>query len=156
MAYTPLLIFTVAQPTQGRDEVVVVFDTPQRIVEPVAHLGYLFCEFGVLVALGQLGAGFRRLQCGLLLDERVVLLEQGVVLRAFEQIGDGVVELLAPNRFREVGVEAHLQDIEVGFDRRHHRHSATEVPLANLGEHLVTRQARHHPVQQDDVDTLVQ
>ena len=68
---------------------------------------------------------------------------------------DGLEEVGRVDRLREVAVEAHLDDVEAGLDRRHHDDPAADLAVADPLEDLATGEAGQAPVEEDDVDGLV-
>ena len=60
------------------------------------------------------------------------------------------------DRLAQVGVDRHVEDVEVGFDAGDERDSGGEIPSLDGLDNVQTGGVRHFPVEQDDVDLGVQ
>lgn len=82
-----------------------------RVVEPVAEHLYLVEEVNLCLVGFEFGGALPGLEYGPFRDECEVVTDQRIVCNAEEQRRDCLLKLPSSDRFDEVVVEPHLQDV---------------------------------------------
>jgi hypothetical protein len=136
--------------SQQLDEHVVV----GAVGEPVADLDRPLAEPAVGLAVSQFAPGLLALEHLPFRDEGEVLRDRLVVGGGRPQPPDGLVHRLLVDRLREVVVEPHRDDVEVGLDRGDHHDEAVALVGRAGGEDVVARAVGKPAVEENDVERL--
>ena len=138
---------------RGRDEEAVhLRERRQRLVELSLEGGQPPSQSHVRVFPGEVVGRVSCLERRPLGRQREVLSEFLVVGRAPAHALDCLLERLSRDRFHEVLVEAHVDDVHCRLHAGEHHHLGVDPAPADSFENLGTGEARHPPVQQHDVD----